>query len=119
MVLLKSNASQMPTQPSTTMETENHSHILLGNLPVILSELLLTFARNKGKMQIINQKVSDDNYDHYCQFTADDGTITRVNFSNSTKSLTAQDISKQKFLLAVNTLADGSYCLDYIEDKKE
>ena len=92
-------------------ETDVHSRI-------VSSELLLSFARNNGKMQVVNKKISDGYYEHYCQFTSEDGKITRVDFTESTRGLSPKEISEKKYQLLVNRLADGTCCLNFIEDKQ-
>lgn len=85
---------------------------------VVSSELLMNFARKNGKMQIVNKKLSDGDYDHYCQFTSEDGIITRVDFSDRTDVLSSKEISEKKYQLAVNKLADGTYYLDFMNEKQ-
>ena len=85
---------------------------------VISSELLMNFARENGKMQIVNKKLSDGDYDHYCQFTSEDGVITRVDFSDRTYVLSSKEISEKKYQLSVNKLADGTYYLDFMDEKQ-
>lgn len=85
---------------------------------IIFSELLLKFARKNGKMQLVSKKISDGYHDHYCQFTSEDGKIIRVNFTERTGGLSSKEISEKKSQLMVNKLADGTYCLDFIDDKQ-
>lgn len=85
---------------------------------VLFSTLLLNFARDNGKMQVVNKKISDGKYDRYCQFTSEDGKVIRVDFSERIGFLNSKEISENKYQLTVNKLADGSYCLDFIEDKQ-
>ncbi|MBR1379055.1 MAG: hypothetical protein IJ557_08040 [Bacteroidaceae bacterium] len=85
---------------------------------VISSVPLLLYARSNGKMQVVNKKLSDGNYDHYCQFTSEDGKITRVDFSERTDGLNSKEISTRKYQLSVTKLADGKYCLDFLDDKQ-
>lgn len=99
-------------EPSTMIETDICHQ-------VISSELLLNFARSNGKMQVVNKTISDGIRDHYCQFTSEDGKITRVNFSDRTRGLGSQEISEKKYQLTVNKLADGTYCLDFMDAKLE
>jgi len=85
---------------------------------VFSSELLMSFARKNGKMQVVNKKLSDGDYDHYCQFTSEDGIITRVDFSDRTVVLSSKEISEKKYQLSVNKLADGTYYLDFMDEKQ-
>ena len=86
---------------------------------VISSVPLLLYARNNGKMQVVNKKISDGYYDHYFQFISEDGKIARVDVSEKTAGLSSKDISKRKYQLSVNKLADGTYCLDFMDDKRK
>ena len=88
------------------------------HLQRISSEPLLLFARNNGKMQVINKKISDGNYDRYCQFTSEDGKTIRVEFADRIGFLSSKEISEKKYQLSVDKLSDGTYCLDLIEDKQ-
>lgn len=83
------------------------------------SELLLTFARQKGKMQIVNKssEVSGSQV-HYCLFTDSAGNTTRVDFNSQTESLSAKEISEKKYQLCVNQFKNGNYELTYINDKE-
>lgn len=86
---------------------------------IVNSEMLLTFARQKGKMQIINKGSEESSQtEHYCLFTDGNGIITRVNFDSQTEKLTSKEISEKKFQLCVNLLESGDYELAYINNKE-
>ena len=81
--------------------------------------MLLTFARQKGKMQIVNKSLeTSGSQEHYCMFTDSAGNTTRVDFNSQTRSLSAKDISEKKYQLCVNQLENGNYELAYINDKE-
>ena len=84
--------------------------------PIFSSESLLSFAKNNGKMQVVNKKLAENNFENYCQFVSDDGKVLRVDFSENIGPLTSKEISSRKSLLAVNKYPNGSYYLDYIEN---
>lgn len=91
----------------------------VGQKVYISSELLLTFARQKGKMQIVNKSLDNSgSQEHYCMFTDSAGNTTRVDFNSQTRSLSAKDISEKKYQLCVNQLENGNYELAYINDKE-
>lgn len=98
-------------QPSSAIEPEVRPQR-------VATEVLLNFARNNGKMQVINKKISDGNYDRYCQFTSEDGKTIRVEFADRIGFLSSKEISEKKYQLSVDKLSDGTYCLDLIEDKQ-
>lgn len=81
---------------------------------IISSESLLSFAKNNGKMQVVSKTIADGYYEHYCLFTAEDGKVTRVDFTERTGRLSSKEISEMKQQLSVNKLADGTYRLDFI-----
>lgn len=86
---------------------------------VIKSDSLITFSRSNGKMQIVEKKSeNNDIIERYCLFTNDDKTTKHVDFSEATKDLNAKDISEQKNQLCVDHLLDGSYVLNYVNDKQ-
>lgn len=115
-------ASQNDDDISTPINTNTHSgqqaEIKASKvlLPVVSSELLFIFAKKNGRMQVVNKKLSDNTTEDYCQFISADGTIVKVEFSDKIGALTAQDISSQKYKLAVNKCTDGTYYLDYIDN---
>ena len=75
-----------------------------------MSELLLTFTRQKGKMQIVNKSLeTSGSQEYYCKFTDSAGNTTRVDFNSQTGSLSAKDISEKKYQLCVNQLENGNY----------
>lgn len=78
---------------------------------------LTQFSRNNGKMQIVDKKeeITGKLLERYCIFTSPDGAVTRVEFSESTRNLTANDISIKKNLLCIDR-HDNTYTLNYIAD---
>ncbi len=82
-------------------------------------ELLSTFSHLYGKMQIVDRKneITGDILERYCIFTSSNGIVTRVDFSEETKNLTAPDISVKKNLLCVEISKDNKCTLKYIDEK--
>lgn len=82
---------------------------------IVSSEILIQFARQNGKMQLVRKKLPNGQDDCYCKFTSEDGKEVRVEFSDSTRGLSPQEISENKYGLTVNKFTDGHFCLDYID----
>ena len=82
-------------------------------------EPLSTFSHIYGKMQIVDRKneTTGDLLERYCIFTSLNGIVTRVDFSEETKNLTATDISAKKKLLCVEISKDNKCTLKYIDEK--
>lgn len=100
-------------------DKQQSSEIVLETRSQILSsEPLLNFVQANGKMQVVNKKNSDSNYDRYCQFTSEEGKTIRVEFSDRIGFLSSKEISAKKYELLVNKLIDGTYCLDFKEEKQ-
>ena len=118
----KKDIDNMSSKVSTLHSDKSNIHhekkAIKESPQIISSDLLLTFARNNGKMQIVNKKISDGEYDRFCQFTSEDGKIIRVDFSDRTSFLNSKGVSEMKYQLSVNKLTDGTYCLDFIENKQ-
>ena len=82
-------------------------------------EPLSTFSHIYGKMQIVDRKneSTGDLLERFCIFTSLNGIVTRVDFSEETKNLTATDISAKKKLLCVEISKDNKCTLKYIDEK--
>ena len=106
------------TSPMISQEliTEDSNEVPRIVSPIISSEPLLSFARNNGKMQVVNRKLEDNKVEHYCLFTSSEGIVIRVEFSERIGFLSSNDISSKKYILAVNKCANGTYYLDYIDN---
>lgn len=136
-IYLINSDKKIKASPETESSKSTHSHIQSNELSlkietvtkegqfsstmtpkVLSSTLLLNFARDNGKMQVINKKKFDGKYERYCQFTTEDGKVIRVDFSERIGFFNSKDISDNKYQLSVNKLVDGTYCLDFLEDKQ-
>jgi hypothetical protein len=80
---------------------------------LVKSYLLLDFARNNGKMQMVKDDKENGEIENYCIFTSSDGNIKRVNFSAKISNFTVKDISEHKYNLCVNEYTDGVFELDF------
>lgn len=80
---------------------------------LVKSYLLLDFARNNGKMQMVKDDKENGEIENYCIFTSSDGNIKRVNFSAKISTFTVKDISEHKYNLCVNEYTDGVFELDF------
>ena len=98
------------------MDTENNP-ISYNN--VTCTESLLSFHRKNGKMQII-EKINESTMlkERYCLFAASNGDTKLVYFSEQTKNLTAQEISEKKYQLCIEHQSNGSFILNYVNDKQ-
>lgn len=111
-VYLESNTDPVIPLHNEEDKIKNPSKRLKGIEP------LLPFAKSHGKMQLVKKTNSETNTtEHYCLFEDSEGNIVNVFFANELGTLSAEDISKNKYKLCVKEYNDGSFELDYIEDK--
>jgi hypothetical protein len=106
-VIAKENPVQESEQCQLPqIEFENSMPIQEGSIIKIFT--LLDFTRDKGKMQIVKNKVSTETY---CTFTLN-GIVTKVEFSPTLGDLSAQEIVQRKFSLCVIQYDSGKYELN-------
>lgn len=74
---------------------------------VIKTELLLDFAKEYGKMQVV-KKSTDEGICSFCTFTSNHGVV-EVFFSPEIGHLTADEIAQQKYYLCVKTYKSGKF----------
>lgn len=86
---------------------------------ILSSEPLLSFAGKHGKMQVVDRNVDNqDLREHYCLFTDSVGKTVKVEFCAKTETLSAKEISANKYQLCVTKYENGNYELAYINDKE-
>lgn len=112
---LKSRFSAKEDKLDVNVEKENviTSETLISDRVLVKSYLLLDFARNNGKMQMVKDDKENGEIENYCIFTSSDGNIKRVNFSTKISNFTVKDISEHKYNLCVNEYIDGVFELDF------
>ena len=112
---LKSRFSAKEDKLDVNVEKENviTSETVKLERVLVKSYLLLDFARNNGKMQMVKDDKENGEIENYCIFTSSDGNIKRVNFSTKISNFTVKDISEHKYNLCVNEYIDGVFELDF------
>ncbi len=112
---LKSRFSAKEDKLDVNVEKENviTSETVKLERVLVKTYLLLDFARNNGKMQMVKDDKENGEIENYCIFTSSDGNIKRVNFSTKISTFTVKDISEHKYNLCVNEYTDGVFELDF------
>ena len=111
---LKNNISVKEDKLDNQLEQEViTSETIISDRVLVKTYLLLDFARNNGKMQMVKDDKENGEIENYCIFTSSDGSIKRVNFSTKTSTFVVNDISKHKYNLCVNEYNDGVLELDF------
>ena len=112
---LKNNISVKEDKLDNQLEQEKviTSETIISDRVLVKTYLLLDFARNNGKMQMVKDDKENGEIENYCIFTSSDGNIKRVNFSTKISTFTVKDISEHKYNLCVNEYNDGVLELDF------
>ena len=112
---LKNNISVKEDKLDNQLEQEKviTSETTISDRILVKTYLLLDFARNNGKMQMVKDDKENGEIENYCIFTSSDGNIKRVNFSTKISTFTVKDISEHKYNLCVNEYNDGVLELDF------
>lgn len=116
----KENVENTPTKSNAEILSENSvvkPQTKSSNKPseLVFSEMLIQFARQNGRMQLVRKEIPNGQDDCYCKFTSADGNEVRVEFSDRTRGLSPKEISENKYNLSVNKFTDGHFCLDYLD----